>query len=572
MSPSRRIALALLGADLGLFALFFAVALAGHTATIVVPILALRWELASAGLETIRWFPAVHLLASILAVASVPGETEEIVVKVAAPAVVISALVAAAALIFGPICESGLDYASASSRRFSDYFQSARLDLDAGRLEASRIDMEILASISAKDPRLDSLKRRLSGLEAKAAKAAAESKETLPDPVSAKAALLKARAYYKKGDWYNANWQATLALRLDSSLLEAKRLAALAWEEIGRATGSTPKDEAEAVFFAEKFRGYSLLQSEDFIGAWRVFSTLAATHPDDPEVKRYLRSSLAGIDRTAFYRDEADDAFAAASVPRFFLRYRDAGRERIIAAVDSGWTDGAGYFKDVEFLDVAADGTALLVRAPWAKATGGRLFFVAADRSTPGNAFRPEAFSIAAGASSAEARSVTAPASVEIGLKASELQLVAEARRHPASLRMTDVFSALSKTANWGMTSETLVTDIVSRIGTPFASFGTAIVGLLLGLRFRPGTGAKGRGFSLPSVPFIIILTFGAWALIDRLDAVSGLWCARLLPGMDAVWLSAGFRVLFVVAGVVLVAGATNADTEAKVLRDLSEE
>ena len=562
MNPTRRVALSLLGADLALFAFFFAVALLAHSGNIVVLSLALPWELAWAGVQTIHWFPAAHLFASILAVSSLPGETESLVVKVAAPAVVVSALIAAAALVFGPVCESTLDSTLASSGRFTDYLEKARLDLDAGRLVQSRTDLEVLNSIAAKDLRIAELERRLTGLEGKAARGVEAAKEPSPNPASASAALRRARSFYANGDWYNAHWQATLALRLDPGLIEAKRLAALAWEEISRVTGSTPKDEAEAAFFSEKFRGYGLLRSGDYIGAWRIYAALAKDHGSDPEVRRYLRESLAGIDRTAFYRDEADSAFANASVPRFFLRFRDAsGSERVIAALDSGFTDGAAFFKDLEYLQLKADGSALVIRAPWAKVAGGRLYLVAALRSTPGSALRAEAVSIPPGSSDAEGKRVEAPASLELGIDAGDLAMIAEAKGDPSSLSLPNAVKILSKTSHWGLAPEPMIADILYRLGIPFASFGTAIVGLLLGLRFRPTAPENRRGFSLFSVPFIAALVVGAWRLIDRLDLISSLWASRAMPAPDALWLSSGMRALFIVAGVILVTGATKSES-----------
>ena len=582
MSPSRRVALALVGADLALFAFFFALALASHSATIVIPRLSLPWELATAGLQTIRWFPAAHLFAAILALSSVPGETEAIVAKVAAPAVVMSALVAAAALILGPICQSSLDTNLASSARFTDYLGRARADLEADRLEASRIDLEVLSSISANDIRLIPLQSRLAGLESRIARSIQAQKPEEPDPASARAAWRRARSYYEKGDWYNAHWQATLALRLDPSLLEAKRLAALAWEEIARVTGSTPKDEAEAAFFAEKFRGYGLLRSGDYIGAWRVFDGLSKTHGADPEVRRYLRESIEGINRTAFYRDEADDAFGAHEIPRFVVRYRVptedgtakeayAG-ERVLAALDSGWTEGAAYFKDFKYLDIKADGSALYIRAPWAKIAGGRLFLVAADRSSPGNAFRAEAFTIAAGGSSASAIPAAAPASLESGLGTASLFVMAEANEEPKALNFLDSISALSKTSSWGLPAEGLTTDILERLGLPFASFGSAIVGLLLGLRFRAPSPKSKRNSSLVSLPFIGAFTFGAWWMIKGLDGLVSLWSARILEGLDAIWLSTAIRSILLLVAILLVIGATGTGTGTTIDRETLDE
>jgi hypothetical protein len=170
---------------------------------------------------------------------------------------------------------------------------------------------------------------------------------------------------------------------------------------------------------------------------------------------------------------------------------------------------------------------------------------------------RATAVAVAPGSSEAAAKPVAAPASLELGIGATDLALIAEAKGDPSSLSFSDAVGTLSKTSGWGLAPEPLIADVLDRLGVPFASFGTAIVGLLLGLRFRPSSPEIKRGFSMVSVPIIAALVIGAWRLIDRLDVVSSLWASRAVPGPDALWLSSGFRSLFILAGVILVAGAT---------------
>jgi hypothetical protein len=563
MKPAQRLAFALIVGNLALFALFFALAVYRYSASDIIPVFASRWELSTAGLDFLRWIPPLQFLVAVLAVSTLRGEIEGLVAKVAVPAVVISAIFAGAALVMEPILERQVETSLATSRRFTLAMDGLKTALQTGNPVVARRDYDLLFAIAPKDVRLVELAKKLSSLETKSARQVADAAAEAAaeqDPAGAKAAWLRAKDFYSKNDWYNAHWQATLALRLDPSLLEAKRLAALAWEEISRATGQTPKDAAEAAFFETKLRGYGLLRSEDYIGAWRVFSDLAKDHGDDNEVRRYLKESLAGVEKTSFFRGEADQAVLEAGFPRLFLRFAGPkdGRaaERILAAGELAFVSGAAYLFDLEYLERRADDSVLLVRSQWGKLMGGRLYLVAAERESPGLAYRPTALEIGPGMSPAQGKATRAPASMEIGLSVDELVNLDAAATSPRALRLLDAWGTLGKAAAYGIDPEPLVIELLRRLGVPFFFFGSAALGILVGLRFRLPAG-KEKGRSILALPFAAVAVYIGYGLIEHLDGLASAWSARLLPNLEALALSAALRTVFILAAVILFAGAS---------------
>ncbi len=563
MKPARRLALALVIGDFTLFALFFAVALFRHSANSVLPLYAMRWEFATAGIDFLRWLPPLQFFVALVSMATYRGEAEGLVAKITVPAIVISILLSAAGLLLEPVLIRQVATCITTSQRFTVAMDELKSALGAGEAEKARQAFDILEAIDPADMRLTEYQKKLSNLEIKREREGAKAQEEkeaaeLFDPVGGKTAWLRAKDFYAKGDWYNAHWQATLAQRLDPGLLEAKRLAALAWEEIAKGKGETARDEAEAAFYSKKLRGYGLIRSEDYVGAWRIFSELSKDRGNDTEVRRYLKESLAGIERTAFFRDEADAAAVDSSIPRLFVRFKaEKGGERVLVAAESAWESGAAYLFDLEYLEVRPDGSTLIVRSRWGKLTGGRLYLVAADRAVPGLAFRASALELPPSTPIERGRETRAPASIELGIPVDELMSLTAARSSPRELKVLDAWNTLAKAQAYGIDPEVLLLELLRRQGLPFALFGSAALGILVGLRFRmPGTG---RGFPLPVLPFLGFVVFFLWSLVERLDLLASAWAARFLPNLGALALSAGLRTGFIIAAVLLAVGASRA-------------
>ena len=333
---------------------FLGYAMAIYSANRIVPAFALKWESVEALHGFLGALAGLQFLGLAMALGSSKGKAEELVQGAIVPTVILSAFLAAGALMAGPQVEaarSGIRWASAT---FSYSLDAARAGLESGDLERSRAELGVCQAIARRDPRVEELESRLSAAELKV------KRESLPqrapdlvqpkDPVAAKDFYLKALAFAEKGDYFSANWYASTAARLDPSYTDARRLAATSWEEL-HSRGADPTDRERAAFYSRKLEGYGLLRSGDPVGAYRVFKELAdAKHADDPDVRRYLAESLTETEKAAFFKDEVDAAISYFPVPDILFRvpfasgaargFGKATHLDMIAAKDAAWSGG----------------------------------------------------------------------------------------------------------------------------------------------------------------------------------------------------------------------------------------
>ena len=563
MKPGYRIAVAFLATDILLFASAFSWAFFTHSATEIIPSLASGWELFSAAKFLIAWIAPAQLIAAMLALITLKGDQETPVDLASLPALLIAFLLFVLIIIASPIVETSLVTIQASSQRFNTTLVSLRETLDKGQTAEASLLYAELEEISPGDERLPPLERRLSARKANESHAVEEafkaetevaSEEGSKDATAAKEAWGRAQAAFEKSDWFNAQWQATLALRLDPGIIEAKRLKAKAWEEISKAAGLTSLDVERSRFYSEKLRGYGLLHSGDFVAAWRIFDSLSRQHEYDVEVSRYLKESLSGLRQTSFWREEVDEAFRASTLPRLFIRMQEVGgRETILAAKEAAWTKGAAYLSEAEWLERLPDGSGRLIRTRWAKITAGRLYFMAAERDEAGKVWRPEATSLTKDGS-ASSHDTAAPASVEFAFTPDKLRTIAALRTAPQTLSALEILGQFAAPDRTTFDPEALLTELLRRIGVPFALAASAIVGILLGIRLKPRS-RQPRAF-----PVLAFLLFAAcvcigWFFALWLDELALRWTVRMLPSVAAVALSVGIRSLWLAAAIILALG-----------------
>jgi hypothetical protein len=570
MNSGRRIFGVAVLIDLLAFACFFGYAVASFSADRIVPVFALRWEMAEALRGFFSALAGLQFLALAMALGSTKGKAQELVQTAILPAVILSAILAASALIAGPQIESrqsGIRWASAA---FSSSLSAARAGLEAGDLVRSREELKLCQAIARKDPRVVELEKLLSTAELTALrKSIPLPAPALPqpkDPIAAKDYYLKALAFAEKGDYFSANWYASTAARLDPSYTDARRLAATSWEEL-HARGADPADKERAAFYSRKLEGYGLLRSGDPVGAYRVFKELAdAKHADDPDVRRYLAESLTETEKAAFFKDEADSALSSYLIPDIFFRVPDtsvraglgggakspakAASLRIIAAKDAAWSDGALYFREFEYLEAGASGPRALVRSPYAKLTDGKILLVCVERDRPSNVYKPI---WSTGPSSGPASLVELPLVPENAYRA------VASRVDPASLSLFEAWKAVDDSKAYGIDSDPIVADLLARSALPFAIFTAAALGALVGGRFRRRGGNFPKGL-YALAPLMAAALVPVFILSARIDELISDWSIKILPGLSSLLLAAGIRTIVLFLVVLLMAGARVVD------------
>jgi hypothetical protein len=562
MNSGRRIFGVAILVDLLAFAGFFAAALFSYSANVIVPAFALKWEFAEALRGFFSWLAGLQFLGLAMALGSSKGKVEDLVQGAILPAVLLSALLGAAALICGPQVEAARESIASASSAFSASLDAARAGLEAGDLEAARSELGVCQGISRKDGRLAPIEERLAAAELKAKRDAAAQPVPEPaqsrDPVAAKDYYLKALAFSEKGDYFSANWYASTAARLDPSYTDARRLAATSWEAL-HARGADPADKERAAFYSRKVEGFGLLRSGDPVGAYRVFKELAdAKHADDPDVRRYLAESLAETERAAFFKDEVDEALASFLVEDVFFRVpgsngggKKADRLRIVAAKDAAWANGVIYFREFEYLESGPSGPVALVRSPFAKLTDGKLFLVCVERDRPASVYKPV---WGAGPVSGPANLIDLPIASESAYRA----LVARVK--PSTLSLIEAWKAVGDAKAYGIDPEPIVSDLLGRSSVPFGIFTAAALGALAGGRFRKrGSGSFPKRLYLLA-PLMAAALVPVFLLSGRVDLLISAWSLRIVPGLSSLLLAAGIRTLVLFLAVLLMAGARDVD------------
>jgi hypothetical protein len=542
--------------DLFAFVGFFLAAAIGFSANEIVPALALKWELAQALRGFFAWIGGLQFLGLAVALGSSKGKAEDLVQSAIVPTVVLSAFLAAAALIVTPPVEAVSADLRAESSAFVASLDASSAGIESGELARARSELAVCQAIARKDPRVTEVEEVLSAAELKA------KRDVLPqrpaeiplarDPAAAKDFYLKALDYSEKGDDMNANKYAATAAQLDPSYTDARRLAATSWEKLHE-RGYDPEDKDKAAFYERKLEGYSLLRSGDVVGSYRIFKELDSDkrYRSDPDVRRYLSESLSETAKVAFFKDEVDDALASSLVPNVFIRVPDRPEiVRLAAAKDVAWAEGALYFREFEYLESGSSGLRVLVRSPYAKLTDGKLLLVCVERDRPANVYKP----------SWTAGPVSGPANLmELPIANESVYRALLARTRPQTLSVIEEWKAVREVASFGIDPKPIIADLLDRSALPFGIFTAAALGALAGGRFRR------RGGDFPKrlyalVPVMAAALVPVFLLASRVDALISALALKILPGLSCLLLAAGTRTIVLFLAVLLLAGARDVD------------
>jgi hypothetical protein len=95
--------------------------------------------------------------------------------------------------------------------------------------------------------------------------------------------------------------------------------------------------------------------------------------------------------------------------------------------------------------------------------------------------------------------------------------------------------------------------ELLKRLGLPFALFGAAALGTLLGIRFRP-TGGKPSKAGWLALPVMVVTAGFVFLAMDAADGLLSAWVLRMLPGPLSLAASAGLRAVILAILVIIAA------------------
>jgi len=485
------------------FAASFAVALLESREALIISRFILRWEFARAASLFAVWMPPL-LFAACAASMSMQQERgrrfAQLLRPVLAPALILALLFSAFELTVLPGIRRTQKSYESLSRLFQDALEEAEEALQARDIPRAQERIALCGAIDSREIEYKILNEKIQKAFLETERAS-ESLKTPPPPAAAASDsgssayefYRKAQGYYRQGDYYSAHWYAGKALLLDASRRDARLLQAEAWEKI-TSSAENPADKARADFYSSKARGYALLQSGDYLGAYRVFTDLSRVNPKDPDVIRYKKESLDRLSETSFFADDYRRAFASAGVDDFAVRIVRGDIYHILYASKVASAGPFLYFEEFEYLQADPGGPILHIRAPYARlrevpplGAGGNekngegitsvVSLRRVERNSPREVTQPQ---YVLGESSPPGRAV-----IEIPMRFEDLSVLLDLRDETRRIPFLQLMSGSKIAERYGWDPSPYRLETALRISIPVFLVILVLLGTAIGARFR---------------------------------------------------------------------------------------
>jgi hypothetical protein len=177
--------------------------------------------------------------------------------------------------------------------------------------------------------------------------------------------LNKARNFFNGNDFASAHYYANLVLELEPENTAARILADEAYELLYTYKPSDPnpdnytyKEESYS-FYELKVKGYSALQSENYIEAFEIFEILSQTVPSNTEIAVFLEESRAGLNSMAFFYDEIEEINSLPNSKNIIFINSGSSSKEIILIGQLFYVGTDVYFKNVEIIRLNEAGSVI---------------------------------------------------------------------------------------------------------------------------------------------------------------------------------------------------------------------
>ncbi len=192
-----------------------------------------------------------------------------------------------------------------------DYFNKAKIEIDKpDQNKDFSMIVKMLNAYLQIDPDapvvLDTIEWAKSRLDVKEDQSKEQKEKILTtEKPTAADLLIKSEKYFNNEDYFSALYYADLAFKLDSSRLEASRIAAKSRELIRSQELNKSEKEAKNIFKMKR-EGFNFLESGDPISAYYIFNKLSETETADKDIPEFLNQSLKAISNKAFFINEIE--------------------------------------------------------------------------------------------------------------------------------------------------------------------------------------------------------------------------------------------------------------------------
>jgi len=513
---------------------------------------ALSWELTKALLYVARWAPAILLVASAISMES-SGASDGFsgaAHKVLMPAFALAAIVSIFYLLVVPGLEERKNRYESQSQVFLDSIREADTALREGRLDDAQRALVAGAAIDQLDERYSSLHDRVESAAIRAQAADGDDAEA-PRPQPEDAAWLAGNRFYlealaarEAGRAFDAHYLAKRSAAIYSKRPEVRRLVEETWRDL-QSLGPSAEEKAAAAYYRRKLEGYARYQEGDYLGAYRLYTELAADNAADEDVKTYLARSAEGLSTIAFFIEEDERAFSRSDErPLSIVLTGPGGDKASLSASRAAASEEAVYFRD---LSLALGGDpAVRVEAPFARLHGRTLVLRAVDRLRPDLVWEPRYVS-AVGSGNDPGYAITVPFDQEDAATALRLSGA------PEDIDLALLATGIDDAERMGIDGQPLLAELAGRAAYPFAVLMLVLIGAGLGIRFKP-TEPVGAASKYLTAPILVALAVPPLRVVAAAEALAARAFAAWVPGgfFLPAWL--GFMGLCVVVSLLTAA------------------
>ena len=335
--------------------------------------------------------------------------------------------------------------------------------------------------------------------------------------------LEKAREAAEQMDFYSAHYYAALSWRVaaedDVEKEDARRLAAESWNRITAAVDDA-RAESDRRYYERKLKGYSSIQSGDFLSAYYHFLEMKeeeemSAEGVDPDIANFLEIARQGVLGSFFFVDETESlALFEQEGGIFFTAPNEAGGKDAVF-IGGVFRRGAGaedaaYFRDFEMARFNGNNDLLFqVSAAYAKmfpftdSDGARrpqVVLVSVDRAHGNTRIEPR---VVAGAFPQQ--DVLSASVLDLDMPYGDIARIIEASAGEDAMSIPQLFDFARRAERYGLQGAVYIAELIQRIADPFVVFIMNVLALVWACKLHVKERRPFSAWWIIPVPFIAI-------------------------------------------------------------------
>ena len=375
-------------------------------------------------------------------------------------------------------------------------------------------------------------------------------------PLTATEAIERAGIALAEERFFDAHWLANLGSHLarpnSVEVTVAARLADEAWRGITSLEPNTAQEEAYRTYRLKR-EAYEAMLGREWIKAYHIFLQLEETNYRDPDIRRFLALSDAGLRQVAFFIDEMELTMGRMLTGAIFSLPFDNGR--MVMRVSSlstypDYADGIGG----ELIAFNAIGQRLWsIEAPYVKflplsmdsRSAVTALFRAVSQTTGNVVWEPIARDLG--------QSAPYPGNVILDISWDDFLLLSDINRGITGLSTQDIKIVADRFGSFGYMPAVFEAELLERFIRPLFFLPFAIFSISIGWRYRALK--RPRYMAIPMLGILPIVFYNCILFSRSMLGNIGIWIVVSLGFVPAIiFFSVGLLVLLIVSLIILAA------------------